>query len=289
MAILADKYYNVRIKLRNDSHENWNKQKTLIPFDGEIIIYDILKNEEAERINKEPIPYQLIKIGNGYQTLEELPFINNFQNYYLKQEIDDIVQGITKNINSISTDIKLFQDDFQDFLINRFDLLEEKTLEIEKAFPVSLKKISENEYELHQNNNLVEKITIPEQIYVSNGEVIDSTHIQLNFHNKEEPVIIDVSELVLSPDLDNINYYPFENASVIQLEINQEKRIIAANLLDNSITLGKLQPELRELILNNSGNGEGDINLKILADIAFTGNVKSLIQDEETYLILDCN
>ena len=57
MSESIDKYFNVRIKLRTDSHSNWNKKENFIPYKGEIIIYDILKDEEAILLNKEPINY----------------------------------------------------------------------------------------------------------------------------------------------------------------------------------------------------------------------------------------
>ncbi len=56
---LLDKYYNVRIKLRNDSHSNWKIQEEngFRPYDGEIIIYDILEEAEAANLNMPPIPF----------------------------------------------------------------------------------------------------------------------------------------------------------------------------------------------------------------------------------------
>ena len=70
MSSLMDKYFNVRVKLRNDSHYNWeNKAKDFVPLDGEIILYDI---DDAH-------PYQLIKVGNGYTPVIELPFLNYIQ------------------------------------------------------------------------------------------------------------------------------------------------------------------------------------------------------------------
>lgn len=79
MSSLSNKYYNVRIKLRNDSHSNWQiEEKTFIPCDGEIIIYDPLNEAEAKRLNKQPIPISLIKIGDGITNLYNLPFINDY-------------------------------------------------------------------------------------------------------------------------------------------------------------------------------------------------------------------
>ena len=79
MTTLLDKYYNVRIKLRNDSHSNWKiqEEKDFRPYDGEVIIYDILNEAEAKQLNIPPVPFQMVKIGDGIRTLKELPFIND--------------------------------------------------------------------------------------------------------------------------------------------------------------------------------------------------------------------
>lgn len=79
MAELIDKYFNVRIKLRNDSWTNWKKQeKTFRPYDGEIIIYDIPTAEERATYGLRPNQkFQMIKIGDGLTYLENLPFIND--------------------------------------------------------------------------------------------------------------------------------------------------------------------------------------------------------------------
>ena len=90
MAELIDKYFNVRVKLRNDSHENWeNKAKDFTPFDGEVIIYDINKD----------YPFQLLKIGDGVHKVGELPFINDLTKYYTKVEIDEKISEIYTKID----------------------------------------------------------------------------------------------------------------------------------------------------------------------------------------------
>ena len=76
MATLMDKYFNVRIKLRNDSWTNWEERKDFIPYDGEVIIYDIPTEEEKSKYNLNSLNYQIIKIGDGIKTLRQLPAIN---------------------------------------------------------------------------------------------------------------------------------------------------------------------------------------------------------------------
>lgn len=76
MATLMDKYYNVRIKLRNDSWTNWENRQDFVPYDGEVIIYDIPTTEERRKYGLDTLNYQIIKIGDGVKTLKELPIIN---------------------------------------------------------------------------------------------------------------------------------------------------------------------------------------------------------------------
>ena len=58
MATLLDKYYNVRIKLRNDTFTNWKKQENSFrPYDGEIIIYDIPTIEEIKTFGLKDLNY----------------------------------------------------------------------------------------------------------------------------------------------------------------------------------------------------------------------------------------
>lgn len=260
VAELIDKYFNVRVKLRNDSHENWeNKAQDFTPFDGEVVIYDINEN----------YPIQLLKIGDGVHKIGELPFINDLTQYYTKIEIDEKVTEIYTRI-----------DQNFSFLDNKIDTVAENS-EVRLA-------LAENgiDYNLYQGDNLVDQIIMPPDVYVSGGEIVEGNKIRLDFANKRESVIIDLSKLK------DIHYFQFENASTVQVEIDQESRIIAANLLDESVNMGKLDPDLQQLIRNGIGvdeNYDEDLLRILLANIAFTGNVNELNQYDNTYLILDCN
>lgn len=256
VAELIDKYFNVRVKLRNDSHENWEKKASdFVPFDGEVIIYDINKQ----------YPIQLLKIGDGVHKIGELPFINDLTKYYTKIEIDDIVSNIYTKI----------EDDFQ--------ILSKELTRVEKDSKIRLELLENNlDYNLYQGEKLVNTIIIPPDMYIANGEIINGNKIQLNYNLNKDPIIIDLS------NLESINYYPFENGQNIQIEIDQIDRIIAANLLDGTVDLGKLQPELRQLIIDGVGAG-GVFDMGLLSEIALTGNVNDLIQYDNTYLTLDCN
>lgn len=99
MADLLDKYFNVRIKLRNDSYQNWNSKENFIPYDGEVIIYDRIDAVEAIKTGLDQKDFQLIKIGDGVTKLSDLPFINDF---YTKEEIDEFLKEIQDQIDSLA-------------------------------------------------------------------------------------------------------------------------------------------------------------------------------------------
>lgn len=60
---MSEKRFNTRIVNKHDTEVNWSKS-SLIPLQGEVIIFDIDDNYSYERI----------KIGNGAQNVNELPF-----------------------------------------------------------------------------------------------------------------------------------------------------------------------------------------------------------------------
>ena len=269
VAELIDKYFNVRVKLRNDSHENWEKKANdFVPFDGEVIIYDINKQ----------YPIQLLKIGDGVHKIGELPFINDLTKYYTKIEIDNIVSNIYTKI----------EDNFQ-ILSKEINNLTKELIRVEKDSKVRLELLENNlDYNLYQGEKLINTIKIPQDIYIVSGKIVEQNKLQLNYNNNKS-ITINLSGLSGNGNsVQSNNYYPFENGQNIQIEIDQIERTIAANLLDGTVDLGKLQPELRQLIVDGVGAG-GVFDMELLSEIALTGNVNDLIQYDNTYLILDCN
>ena len=62
---MAEKNFNnVRIVNKHDTETNWQKATGFIPKQGELIVYDIDENYDYERI----------KIGDGVQNVNDLPF-----------------------------------------------------------------------------------------------------------------------------------------------------------------------------------------------------------------------
>ena len=89
-----DKYYNVRIKLRTDSWTHWLSKNTFIPYEGEVIIYNALNEEEALKLGMKPITYQQIKIGDGATPLKDLPFINDLSALSLDIKTSELLGAI---------------------------------------------------------------------------------------------------------------------------------------------------------------------------------------------------
>ena len=63
---MSEKRLNTRIIHKHDTEANWLKS-SFTPKQGEMIIYDIDENYDYERV----------KIGDGVQNVNDLPFSNN--------------------------------------------------------------------------------------------------------------------------------------------------------------------------------------------------------------------
>lgn len=62
---MANKNFNTRIQLKNDTEANWNKATNFIPLEGEAIIYS------ADSTH----PFSRLKVGDGVTVVSELPFV----------------------------------------------------------------------------------------------------------------------------------------------------------------------------------------------------------------------
>lgn len=81
---LAEKNISARIVHKHDIEENWLKAVNFIPKQGEIIVYDVDDNYDYERI----------KIGDGEQNVNDLPFFGGSSDSTLElitiADIDEI-------------------------------------------------------------------------------------------------------------------------------------------------------------------------------------------------------
>lgn len=86
---MAEKILNSRIVNKHDSAENWSKATNFTPKQGEIIVYDIDENYSYERI----------KIGDGVQNVNALPFVDDA----LRTELIEQINNVDTKVNEIST------------------------------------------------------------------------------------------------------------------------------------------------------------------------------------------
>lgn len=161
MALLPDRIFNVRIKLRNDSHANWKKQPNFVPMDGEIIIYDT--DDEHK--------FQMIKIGDGITKLSQLPFINDF---YTKEEI-------RKFLFELNNAIEQERADRED---RDFQLQDALQIEI-KARLDSINAINTSIYGLHQKINKLHPVELKDIIQSDKGLL---TTIIFDCNDSEGPI-----------------------------------------------------------------------------------------------------
>ncbi len=71
---------NIRIVNKHDTEENWLKATGFTPKQGELIVYDIDDNYDYERI----------KIGDGVQNVNDLPFTDDALREYVDTAIETI-------------------------------------------------------------------------------------------------------------------------------------------------------------------------------------------------------
>lgn len=85
---MAEKRLNTRIVHKHEIEANW-LQSSLIPMQGELIIYDKDSNYDYERI----------KIGDGSKNVNALPFVNDD----LKTELLGQISDVDDKVEEVST------------------------------------------------------------------------------------------------------------------------------------------------------------------------------------------
>ena len=76
---MSDKKIKTRIQQKHDIEANWEKAVAFVPMAGEIIVYDAEVDGDGNALalpgsRLDAITYERFKIGNGYTTINELPF-----------------------------------------------------------------------------------------------------------------------------------------------------------------------------------------------------------------------
>ena len=76
---MPEKTFNTRIVHKHDTEANWLKAVNFIPKQGEMIVYDIDDNYGYERI----------KVGDGVQNVNDLPFVDDAVREQLIEQINN--------------------------------------------------------------------------------------------------------------------------------------------------------------------------------------------------------
>lgn len=137
---MAQKTIQTRVRMKNDTEQNWSKAINFIPLDGEIIIYDADSNHPRPRI----------KIGDGVTSVNNLPFLST-----------DItgVKGAaeaeyrTGNINITKDDIGLNNVDNTTDAAKPISVAAQAALD-NKVDKIEGKQLSTNDYTTAEKNKL---------------------------------------------------------------------------------------------------------------------------------------
>lgn len=86
---MAEKRIIGRVVQKHDIEANWLKATNFTPMQGEVIVYDIDENYSCERI----------KIGDGVQNVNTLPFVDEA----LRTEILEQISNVDTKVNDVST------------------------------------------------------------------------------------------------------------------------------------------------------------------------------------------
>lgn len=125
---MNQKEFASRIVHKHDIETNWNKATTFIPKQGEIIVYDIDNNYSYERF----------KIGDGINTITDLPF-------YLEDTLEEMNAAIaaipTPDVSGQINDHNVAPDAHSDIRENINSLVIPSTINtVEHQYAVSISK-----------------------------------------------------------------------------------------------------------------------------------------------------
>ena len=95
---MSEKILNSRIILKHDVESNWQLATGFAPLKGEVVIYDPDSN----------CSYSRLKIGNGVDNVNSLPFVNDALRVELLAQINDVddkVDVVEERVTAVETDI----------------------------------------------------------------------------------------------------------------------------------------------------------------------------------------
>lgn len=94
---MAEKRIIGRVVQKHDVEKNWLKATNFIPMAGEVIVYDRDDNVTDESL-KGTYSYERIKIGDGVQNVNTLPFVDGA----LRTEILEQINNVDTKVNEVS-------------------------------------------------------------------------------------------------------------------------------------------------------------------------------------------
>lgn len=258
MTNLNDKYYNVRIKLRNDEYRNWiNKENNFIPYDGEVIIYDILSEADAALLHLygyqdvKQTPIQLIKIGDGVSLLKDLPFINDFSSYITTGTKTGAINVLGDNVF-----VKGMGPGEKDFEVNVIS--DNNSNEGSMNFKYIIKQgdreagVIEFAKELFVESGRVIEVTSENSQPDGNGGYLNiGTYIELTFNTVNginNKIYINANSL--------IEDYKSKNTKDVVLNIDNSEHIIEGEIKENSINFEKLNNNVLDYLNYNRNSSE---------------------------------
>ena len=140
-----EKKINSRLQNKHDIETNWLKATTFIPKQGELIIYDIDENYNYERV----------KVGDGVNTVNSLPFTDDA----FKAEFNSTIAEITESY-ATKNFVESFYESLSSDMALRFYCVEDVTIIINgvsKTYPansnVEVKLLDTDVYEIVPTSN----------------------------------------------------------------------------------------------------------------------------------------
>lgn len=137
---MAQKTIQTRVRMKNDTEQNWSKAINFIPLDGEIIVYDTDSNHPRPRI----------KIGDGVTSVNNLPFLSTDVTGVKGAAESEYRTG---NINITKDDIGLNNVDNTTDAAKPISVAAQAALD-NKVDKVGGKQLSTNDYTTAEKNKL---------------------------------------------------------------------------------------------------------------------------------------
>lgn len=168
---MSEKFLNSRIINKHDSADNWSKATNFVPKQGELIVYDIDDNYNYERI----------KIGDGVQNVNVLPFVDDA----LRTELLAQISAVDDKVDAVSTLVgdTAVSDQISDAMDNLSTYVDEQ-VNAPKSYIILADQVNGYNYVIEmRNGNLISRLPVtnieistqPTKTAYIEGELFDPT------------------------------------------------------------------------------------------------------------------